>query len=102
MWVAVQRRQYKLLHSGRCKKSPLTPERERRLKKIGFEWTAESRRWESRFADLLEFVTINGHAQVPTKWKENSKLSSWVSAQRREYKNLNMGRPSALTQSRLQ
>lgn len=95
-WVAVQRRHYKLLKSGRRKKASLTPEREQRLENIGFQWSCDVP-WKTYFIQLLEFVAINGHAQVPMKWEKDSKLSTWVSAQRREYKNLNMGLTSTLT-----
>jgi len=83
----------------------MTPDRERRLIAIGFEWSAENPRcvpWEVRFIELLEFVVENSHAQVPIKWERNIKLSNWVSAQRQEYKSKQKGRYSRLTQDRIE
>lgn len=98
-WVALQRRQHKL--SGSKNKNALSSDKEKQLNQIGFEWSVETR-WELRFIELLHFVAINGHAQVPTKWKQHRKISNWVSTQRREYKNLKTGRSSSLTKERIQ
>jgi hypothetical protein len=59
-------------------------ERFRRLDEVGFEWKAKDPRhvpWSQRYGELVDFVSRFGHAQVPIGWKENPKLSNWVSAQ---------------------
>lgn len=42
-----------------------------------------------------------GHAQVPIGWEQNVQLSNWVSTQRQEYKLLQKGRSSRLTDDRI-
>ena len=44
-----------------------------------------SDRWRTRFADLLRYKEVHGNCDVPAKWKEDKKLSNWVSQQRHNY-----------------
>jgi len=39
------------------------------------------------FNELLEFFKIHGHYDVPQRWKGNSELAAWVSAQRRAHRD---------------
>lgn len=103
-WVSTQRRQYRVLTSGGSTSSALTVQRAQKLMNLGFEWSAKDPRmvpWETRFNQLKEFVSKNGHAQVPIGWEENVPLSNWVSKQRQEYKLLQKGKASRLTQERI-
>lgn len=89
-WVSTQRRHYKILTSGEeGVTSPMTPSRAARLASIGFAWQTSDPRhvpWETRFQQLLEYKAQHGDCVVPIGWKENPRLSNWVSAQRQEYK----------------
>jgi Helicase associated domain len=82
----------KVIASGQKTPAELE-ERFRRLDEVGFEWKAKDPRhvpWSQRYGELVEFVSRYGHAQVPIGWKENPKLSNWVSAQVRfEVRTLN-------------
>eukprot|EP00542_Grammatophora_oceanica_P020276 CAMPEP_0194034854 /NCGR_PEP_ID=MMETSP0009_2-20130614/7302_1 /TAXON_ID=210454 /ORGANISM="Grammatophora oceanica, Strain CCMP 410" /LENGTH=546 /DNA_ID=CAMNT_0038675957 /DNA_START=139 /DNA_END=1780 /DNA_ORIENTATION=+ len=105
-WVSTQRRQYKVLMSGSCESTPITPERAARLETIGFVWkTGDPRHvpWDDRFKELLEFKKKYGHVLVPIGYKDNTKLGNWVSTQRQERRLLRLGRKSTrLTQERIE
>ena len=80
----------------RHRQARLSPDLKRKLSLLGFEWgrparrRAESRRvsishaarYEQRLQELVEFKERYGHVNVPAKWLENMKLSSWVSQRR--------------------
>lgn len=88
-WVSAQRRQYKLMETTGAGASALTPERIRKLEEIDFQWSSTNPHhtpWEIRYEELREFVKKYGHAEVPIRWKENPKLSHWVSKQRHDFK----------------
>ena len=57
----------------------------------------QTRTWESRFEDLLEFKMNHGHVNVPKKWKEDPGLYWWVCSQRNKYKYLMDGHTNNLT-----
>lgn len=104
-WVSTQRRQYRVLTSGGSTSSALTVQRAQKLMNLGFEWSAKDPRmvpWETRYNQLKDFVAKHGHAQVPIGWEENVPLSNWVSKQRQEYKLLQKGKASRLTDERIQ
>lgn len=104
-WVSTQRRQYRVLTSGGSTSSALTVQRAQKLMNLGFEWSAKDPRmvpWETRYNQLKDFVAKNGHAQVPIGWEENVPLSNWVSKQRQEYKLLQKGKASRLTEDRIE
>lgn len=103
-WVSAQRRHYKILTSGKKESTPMTLERAQKLIDIGFDWSTSDPRhvsWDERFEQLRQFKMKYGHVQVPMGWSENSSLSNWVSAQRQDYKLYNKGRPSRLTQDKI-
>jgi hypothetical protein len=83
-WVKRQRYQYKLFISG-DPASTLTQERIDVLERIGFVWDSHSAAWETRYAELADFLRMNGHTNVPSRY-ENSQLATWVKCQRRQYK----------------
>jgi len=41
--------------------------------------------WRTRFADLLRYKEVHGNCDIPAKWKEDKKLSNWVSQQRQNH-----------------
>lgn len=93
--VASQRKLHeKVIASGQKTPAELE-ERFRRLDEVGFEWKAKDPRhvpWSQRYGELVDFKSRYGHAQVPIGWKENPKLSNWVSAQVRFEESVVRGR----------
>ena len=80
-WVKRQRCQYKLKIEG--KHSTLTDERQKLLEDLGFTWDSHNAAWEERFHELLRFKEEHGHCDVPSTYKENPPLASWIKCQRR-------------------
>jgi len=54
-----------------------------RLDKIGFVWDALDSSWNEMYEALIDYKKIKGHCRVPVRYKENPKLSQWVSTQRK-------------------
>lgn len=116
-WVYNQRFQYKKKLEGQD--VPLDDQRIKKLNEIGFCWKAKSdeewrvsdrvrRRensqdgWESKYERLVKFKEKHGHTLVPKQYKSDQSLSSWVFRQRRQYKFLMDGKPSSLSNDRLE
>lgn len=77
-WVANQKSKYK--------QGKLTTEEIKRLENLDPAWTWDLMEtiWQDFFAELKEFVKVNGHANVPYKVNgEKSKLGEWVTGQRK-------------------
>jgi len=100
MWVKRQRHQYNLMVEK--KTSTLTGERIKLLENIGFVWNCLETAWEQHFQDLRDFVLRTGHCAVPSTYKRNPRLASWVVTQRRQCKLLEDGKQSSMTQKRLE
>jgi superfamily II DNA or RNA helicase len=73
-WVCNQR-QFK-------RKGHLNKDRLERLEQLGFVWDPISAFWDKMFAALIDYKRKHRHCNVPTKWKENRRLASWVVNQR--------------------
>jgi len=97
-WTKRQRYQYKLKLEN--KPSTMTDDRVLALNALGFVWNAHEAGWEERFNELLQFKVDNGHCNVPSIYKENQKLATWVKCARRQYKLLVAGRKSNMTMER--
>jgi hypothetical protein len=95
-WVSTQRAQYKLYQEG--KPSAMTEERIQELESIGFVESI----WSVRFQQLREYKVQSGHCIVPFQYFANPKLGRWVSTQRAQYKLYQEGKPSAMTEERIQ
>ena len=76
--------------------SSLTPERIQVLEQLGFQWSVDARAatrekndrvWMERYGELREYRRLHGTCRVPSD-HPNTKLVSWVKAQRREYRRL--------------
>ncbi|GAX21474.1 hypothetical protein FisN_10Hh053 [Fistulifera solaris] len=67
-WIRDQRRL--------CRLGKLKPERKQQLDQIGFVWSNPV--WMEKYQELLEFKEKHGHCKVPTNYKENPRLASWV------------------------
>ena len=78
-WVAKQRDNWK--------RNRLSAERKTLLDGLGFVWTPIDTAWESKFQELVRFKERHGHCRVPSEWKENPKLGSWVKVLRRSRRN---------------
>lgn len=98
-WVKRQRYQYKLMLEG--KPSTMTHERVELLERIGFVWDSQGAAWYERLAELEEFKNRNGHCNVPSHYGKNSRLATWVKCQRRQYKLFQEGKPSNMSQGRI-
>ena len=73
-WVTVQR-------SVR-KANKMDQDRIRRLDELGFVWDMLDAAWEEMFSALVGYRNNFGDCNVPQAWPENSKLGTWVTAQR--------------------
>ena len=57
--------------------------------------------WAERFDDLCKFREQTGNCLVPHTFKENLPLARWVKRQRYQYKLMQEGKPSTMTQERV-
>lgn len=71
--------------------SDLTTKRVEALNSIGFVWD----NWYHHFDELVRY---KGSCLTSTIYDENQELRDWIKPQRLEYKKLQRGKPSALTQ----
>ena len=99
-WVKRQRYQYKLKNEG--KRSTMSDERVTALEDVGFVWDSHSAVWDERLQDLLDYKSVNGHCNVPSRYAENRQLAVWVKRQRRQYKFYCEKQSSAMTEERIQ
>eukprot|EP00980_Cylindrotheca_fusiformis_P029943 scaffold24077_cov117-Cylindrotheca_fusiformis.AAC.1 len=97
-WVAEQRKQRKLLQSG--KQSSMIPSREKLLDEVGFVWNAQEAAWERQMEDLKMFRKEEGHCLVPVGHAKYPKLGSWVKEQRRHYVLMKQGKQSNMSEER--
>jgi hypothetical protein len=98
-WVKRQRYQYKL--RAESQHSNLTSEREEALERLGFVWNPQGSTWEERLNELAQYVTENGHSNVPKNYPANPSLAVWVKCQRRQFKLFSKGAQSAMTKDRI-
>eukprot|EP00540_Astrosyne_radiata_P003404 CAMPEP_0116844208 /NCGR_PEP_ID=MMETSP0418-20121206/12535_1 /TAXON_ID=1158023 /ORGANISM="Astrosyne radiata, Strain 13vi08-1A" /LENGTH=334 /DNA_ID=CAMNT_0004475085 /DNA_START=36 /DNA_END=1040 /DNA_ORIENTATION=- len=98
-WVKRQRRQYKLMLEGRA--STMTPERLKILNDIDFVWDSHEAAWHEKLNELNTYRKVHGNCLVPSNYKKNPQLATWVKCQRRQYKLYWEGRPSAMTPDRI-
>ena len=100
-WVNKQRVEYKLMKEG--KRSSMTRERVEILHRVGFVWSKHLSQppWDGKYRELLKYKEEHGDCLVPTKYAENPSLGRWVSTQRAQYKLLQEGNKSSMTELRL-
>jgi hypothetical protein len=99
-WVGTQRQQYRLRKEGN--KSDMTLPHIQELESLGFEWDSRGGTWECRLSELADYRKMHGHCNVPNRYRENTKLATWVRKQRRQY-NLHLeGKESHISLSRIQ
>jgi len=79
----------------------MTESRQHALEEVGFLWNSNNP-WEERFNELKEFKDLHGHCRVPYRYAKNMELGRWVSHQRQNYKYLREGKPSKISQERVE
>merc|ERR1719273_788437 len=87
------------------KPSSITEQRIQHLENIGFEWSLEYLKddaWYKRYEELKEYKDREGHCNVPRSFNENKGLAEWVKTQRKQYKYIRQGKPSSMTEQRIQ
>lgn len=99
-WVAEQRKQYQLRKSNRP--SSITDERIQLLDALDFSWNAQASAWRRQINDLKSFSAEHGHCHVPLKHPKYPKLGLWTKEQRRHYTLMKQGRPSHMTEARME
>jgi hypothetical protein len=85
-WVSNQRSQYRLKLEGRA--SHMTLPRIKALEGLGFEWITSRSSWQDRFSELADHHKIHGNCNVPKSISGYSKLATWVTKQRSQYRLL--------------
>mmetsp|Transcript_8986 Transcript_8986/g.19095 ORF Transcript_8986/g.19095 Transcript_8986/m.19095 type:complete len:505 (+) Transcript_8986:248-1762(+) len=99
-WVKRQRRQYKLLQSG--KTSTMTADRVVILEDAGFVWDSHEVSWREKVQELMAYRERYGNCLVPSSYRENPQLATWVKCQRRQYKLYGEGKPSGMNPRRIE
>lgn len=69
---------------SRRKRGLLSQEKIDQLDNIGFCWTSTRTQWESRLADLANFIREHGHSFVPLFYARSPYLGTWVRNLRKE------------------
>jgi hypothetical protein len=67
--------------------------------KLGFRIDAV---WKKILGQLANYREMHGHCNVPQRYSENTKLCTWVSTQRKQYKLHIKGKKSQMTLPRIQ
>jgi len=101
-WVSNQRQQYKLLKEG--KSSTMSKDRIGALEFIGFTWQMKEQSsvpWIEQYEELKQYKLQKGHCEVPNKYNENPSLGTWVKRQRTQYRLLNEGKSSIMSEERI-
>uniref|UniRef100_A0A7S3PV21 Helicase-associated domain-containing protein n=1 Tax=Chaetoceros debilis TaxID=122233 RepID=A0A7S3PV21_9STRA len=98
-WAARQRRARQNLQLG--VKTTMTEDRIELLESIGFDWSPWDTKWNMRIQELRDYKQRFGDCMVPVHWKENPKLGSWVSTQRKYYKLHKAGETARITKERI-
>lgn len=105
------REQYKLFHkktpAGYKKKCSLTPERIRQLDDVGFAWTTErtkqqTKEWQARFQQLKRFKEEYGHCLVPHGYVRDPSFAEWIHRQRTSYNSKTTGPNNPMLEDRFQ
>jgi hypothetical protein len=109
------------------KPSSMTPERLKVLNEVGFIWsgtspnkndngtnnnnnnnkhsvkeekTIQDQSWMKQYNTLKEYWLNNGKSYSDLRSSQNTKLSSWIMRQRREYQSMNFSEKSTMTKER--
>ena len=98
LWVMHQRQNYRLLKER--KSSAMSDDRIHKLELIGFQWSVLrcNNLWYKRFQELKKYKEAHGNCNVPAR---HANLGFWVSTQRRNYRLLNEGKSSPMSDDRI-
>lgn len=80
----------------------MTRDRVQALEQIGFVWDSQTSVWRQRLRELVAYQQTYGHCNVPASFVENPRLAAWVKCQRRQYRLFQDGKPSNITQQRIE
>lgn len=86
-WCGTQRVMYK---APSRKRGKLSPDRVKRLERLGFVWDTLAAAWEEMYAALSTYKQTHGDCNVPQRSKSNLRLAKWCSHQSTLYKNNNL------------
>ena len=105
-WAVSVSEQHRNWQEGREYLSPDMIEKFNQLSSMGFGFDVfrprrGERSWDDSFGLLLQYRAETGSTRVPHHYKADFRLGSWVSVQRKEHKLLMEGKPSKLTQERI-
>jgi hypothetical protein len=81
----------------------MTDSRIQELDSLGFVWDVHEAAWEESFSGLAHYHKINGHCNVPSRYKLGTSvnLGMWVSTQRKQYKLKEKGSRSSINDARI-
>lgn len=96
-WIYKQRSDYAARQRGES--TQLTTERMVQLSSLGMVWDIPQESWDESYRQLVEFKANHGHTNVAINVEDH--FSVWVHSQRREYKKLQAGEYSRITQERI-
>jgi hypothetical protein len=112
-WVSKQRRHFRAKKEGTY--HTLDDEKVAKLVEVDFVFETKTHtmiretvlkrfegRWDYFFDLLANFKKLHGHCAVPRRWKPDQPLASWVMRQRFQWKKMEEGSHSYLTEERLQ
>ena len=74
-WVSTQRSKFN--------KGNLSQDRQKKLEDIGVIWDPHTAAWEEQFAELIKFIEVHNHSNVPKEYPKNPALGAWISKQRK-------------------
>jgi hypothetical protein len=95
-WVLRMRKSYTELKAGRA--TVLTAQKIARLTEIGFNLNPPKRRaWDERALEWLEYKTKHGREPM-----SETTLGQWVRKMRRKYRDMNEGKPTAITEQQVE
>jgi len=102
-WASRQRQYYKQIQKG-TSSSNLTEDRIELLNKIGFDWDSvklkrSQHQWDERYKELVCYVEKRGNTRVPRD--VNPSLSNWTVRQRQDFRLLQKGDPTKMTEDRV-
>jgi hypothetical protein len=104
-WIQNQRTWYDNTITGKAG-IKLKPERILKLDSLGFNWGTKHFSplvdWNGMHAKLVEYKNRFGNCKVPLNPTNPSSLAKWVAFQRKEYRRLEKGRDSLLTNDQIQ
>ena len=80
----------------------MTEERINKLEAVGFDWDPRETQWNLSYELLQQYKEDKGDSLVPKSYAvDGVALGLWVHTQRQEYRKLQEGKPSSMTEERM-